>query len=128
MSSIAEFKKFAMKGNLIDLAVAFVIGAAFNKIINAVVEDLIMPIVGVLLPSGDWRDWTVTPLHIKVGNLIGVMIDFLVIAITLFVVVRFIEKFRVATSDTKECPKCLEKIPIKASRCKACSFGLVDHV
>jgi large conductance mechanosensitive channel len=123
MSLWADFKSFALKGNVVDLAVAVVIGGAFGKIVSAMVADLIMPIVGALMPSEEWRSWQVTSMHIKVGDLLGAVLDFFIIAAVLFVVVVKIGgRFRpVEAPTTKDCPECLEKIPIAAKRCRACT-------
>ncbi|XXF77181.1 large conductance mechanosensitive channel protein MscL [Myxococcaceae bacterium GXIMD 01537] len=129
MSVLQEFKSFALKGNVIDLAVAVVIGNAFSAIVSALVADLVMPIVGVVLPGGDWREYTVTPLNLRVGHLMGAILDFLVIAIVLFIVVvkvGGIWRKRAAGAappppSTRICPECREVIPIEARRCKACT-------
>jgi large conductance mechanosensitive channel len=122
-----EFRAFALKGNMIDLAVAVVIGGAFGKVITALVEDLVMPIVGAVLPGGDWREFTVTPLKINVGHLLGALVDFFLIALVLFIVVVKVMGALQKMGDeapvptTRACPECLETIPIKARRCRACT-------
>jgi len=127
MSLLKEFKQFALKGNMIDLAVAVVIGGAFGKVVTALVEDLVMPLVSSALPGGDWRAFTVTPLQIKLGHLLGALVDFLLIALVLFiVVVKFMGAIRKAGEEapaptTRPCPECLETIPIQARRCRACT-------
>ena len=132
MSIVKEFKEFALKGNVVDLAVAVVIGAAFGKIVSAVVSDLIMPLVNALMPQGDWRAWEVTPLHFKVGDLMGTVVDFVVVALVIFlVVVKGMQVGRkpvvapvVAPPATKQCPECLETVPSLARRCRACTAAL----
>jgi large conductance mechanosensitive channel len=129
MGFAADFRSFALKGNVIDLAVAVVIGKAFGDIVNAVVADVIMPIVGAVMPGGDWRAWSVTPLGLKLGHLLGAMLDFLIIALVLFLVVskamNLFKKAEVApTPTTKPCPECLEVIPLAARRCKSCTAVL----
>ena len=126
MSIIDEFKAFALKGNVVDLAVAVIIGGAFGKIITALVGDIIMPIVGGLLPGkGEWREITVTPLQIKVGDFTGAVVDFVIIAAVLFLVmVKLMGALHLSSSAgpaTKVCPECLETIPLGAKRCKACT-------
>ena len=124
MGFVKEFKEFAVKGNVIDLAVAVVIGGAFGKIVSAIVADVIMPVVGALMPSGDWRAWSVTPLNLKVGDVLGAIIDFAIIALVLFLFVNRLMKVvkkPEGAATTKECPECLEIIPLKARRCKACT-------
>jgi large conductance mechanosensitive channel len=126
MSIIDEFKAFALKGNVVDLAIAVIIGGAFGKIISALVSDIIMPIVGGLLPGkGEWREITVTPLNIKIGDFSGAVVDFFIIAAVLFlVVVKLMGTLHLtgtAAPTTKVCPECLETIPLAAKRCKACT-------
>lgn len=87
MSFMREFREFALKGNVIDLAVAVVIGSAFTKIVNAIVADLIMPLATAMMPQGDWREWTVSPLHLRVGDMLGAVVDFTLVAFVLFLVV-----------------------------------------
>jgi len=125
MSMTSEFKAFITKGNVVDLAVAVVIGAAFSKIVTAMVEGLIMPIVGKVMPGGDWRAWDVTPVHLKLGGLIGAIVDFLLIALVVFLVfvkgLGALQRKEAAAPTTKDCSECLEKIPLAAKRCKACA-------
>ena len=96
MAFLEDFKKFAFKGNVVDLAVGVVIGAAFQKIVSGVVGNLIMPVVGLILPEGDWRQAGIVlrdnPVKEKVlkltyGQLMGDVLDFLVVAFVLFLVV-----------------------------------------
>ena len=142
MAFVEDFKKFAFKGNVVDLAVGVIIGGAFGKIVTKLVEDLIMPIVGLALPSGDWRNAGVTLRHavepkdnvvLKWGDFLGAVFDFLVVALVLFLIVsKLIEvtenrlsKPKVEEAPkTKDCPFCFELIPVKATRCKACTSEL----
>src|SRR5947209_1639743 len=116
MSWTTEFKAFALKGNVVDLAVAVVIGGAFGKIVTALVNDLIMPIVGAAIPGNEWRTLEVTSLKLKVGDLLGAVVDFLIIALVLFVVVvklmGAVRKPVLEAPTTKICPECLETIPL----------------
>lgn len=123
MSVLKDFKAFAFKGNVVDLAVAVVIGGAFGKIIGALVADIIMPLVGAVLPGNEWRSFTVSSLNIKAGDFLGAIVDFLIIAMVLFiVVVKFMAAFKKKEPEsTKNCPECLEAIPAAARRCKACT-------
>jgi len=123
MSVYQEFKQFVARGNVIDLAVAVVLGAAFAKIVTAVVEGVVMPVIGAILPGGDWRAYTVTPLEIKLGAVLGATIDFLAIALVVFLVVNKLMRGSniPAAKTTKPCPQCLEEIPLAASRCRACA-------
>jgi large conductance mechanosensitive channel len=124
---------------MVDLAVGVVIGAAFGKIVTALVQDVIMPVVSLMLPSGNWRESGFVLRHaenakddviLKYGDLAGNILDFTIVALVLFIVVgkivkgaeaRFSQPAEVAT---KECPFCCETIPVKAKRCKACTSEL----
>jgi large conductance mechanosensitive channel len=126
MGILAEFKAFINKGNVVDLAIAVVLGAAFAKIVNAVVEGVVMPIVGAVLPGKDWASFTVTPLNIKLGVVLAAAVDFLVISLVVFLtVVKLMGSLKrkpaPATATTRTCPECLETIPLAARRCRACT-------
>jgi large conductance mechanosensitive channel len=138
MSFFSDFKTFAFKGNVVDLAVGVVIGAAFGKIVTALVADLVMPAVSLVLPSGDWRANGFVIHHaanakddvvLKYGDFVGSVVDFLIVAFVLFIFVSKVVKtaetrLGVASPVTKECPFCLETIPLKAKRCRACTSAL----
>jgi large conductance mechanosensitive channel len=121
MPLLQDFKKFALKGNVLDLAVAVVIGAAFAKIVSSVVEFILMPVFAAVLPGGNWREFTLTPLNLKVGALVGATVDLFIISFFLFLVVKLAARLQPAELTTRECPKCLENIPRKATRCRACT-------
>jgi large conductance mechanosensitive channel len=141
MSFLGDFKTFALKGNVVDLAVGVVIGGAFGKIVAALVSDIVMPIVGLALPSGNWREaqhvLRTSPdpklvVGIRYGNFLGSVVDFLVIAFVLFVVVsklvaaaerRLVQK-PPEEPKTKACAYCLEPVALKATRCKFCTSDL----
>jgi len=86
---LKEFKAFAMRGNVIDLAVGVIIGGAFGKIVGSFVADIVMPIINPLIPGGDWKTIEVGP-GIKVGNFLGVTLDFLIIAFVIFMMIKAI--------------------------------------
>lgn len=125
MSMGSDFKDFIAKGNVVDLAVAVVIGGAFGKIVTALVEGVIMPLVGMAVPGGDWRAFMAGPF--KVGSVLGAVVDFLCIALVVFVVfVKGMARFKTpaeapAAPATKECPQCLEQVPAAAKKCKHCA-------
>lgn len=107
---LQEFKKFALKGNVLDLAVAVIIGAAFGKIVSSLVEDIITPIIGLLMGGLDFSDlsFKVGKAVVKYGEFIQSIIDFLIISISIFMVVRFFNRFKkkeatsAPTIDNKE--------------------------
>jgi len=125
MSWLSDFRKFAAKGNVVDLAVGVVMGQAFGKIVSALVSDLFMPIVGFVLPGGDWREFTVTPMKLKLGSVLGSTLDFMVVSLVLFLVtVKLMGALRHEHKHdptTKKCSECLEEIPLAAKRCRACT-------
>ena len=125
MKVLKEFKEFINKGNVVDLAVAVVIGGAFGKIVSALVADLVMPLVNAVMPQGDWRKWEVTPLHFRVGDFLGTVVDFTIVAFVMFIVmVKLVGTVNRKTPATKECPECLEMVPKAAKRCRACTSVL----
>ena len=125
MGLLRDFKAFALKGNVVDLAVAVVIGGAFGKIVSALVADIVMPLVSFVQPGGEWRNWTVSSLHFKIGDFLGAVVDFLLVAAVLFLIVTRIVnrvyKREAPPPATKACPECLEQIPLAARRCRACT-------
>ena len=124
-----EFKTFIMKGNVVDLAVAVVVGAAFSKIVSAFVDGIVMPLVSYVLPANmQWEQWVLGKF--RVGAVLGATLNFLIIALVVFLVLvkflgRFMQKKEApAAPATKECPACLEQVPLKATRCKHCTSQL----
>jgi len=123
-----EFRGFLLKHQVLGLAVGVVIGGAVGKVVSGLVDDLIMPIVGVLLPGGDWRSAQLTlsgANAIKYGDLLGRVLDFAIVGAVVFTVVKmFIErdaKPAAPAPATRTCPQCLETIPAAARRCRACT-------
>jgi large conductance mechanosensitive channel len=129
-----EFKAFALKGNFVDLAVAVVLGAATTGVINSLVKNVIMPALDYLAPSsaGSYRTWHLG--KIEIGLFLGELVNFLVIAIVLFLIMvkllGTIQKAAAPPADgepaTKECPLCLSVIPFKARKCAHCTADLPD--
>ncbi len=139
MPLMEDFKKFAFKGNVVDLAVGVVIGAGFGKIVTAMVADVVMPFVALLMPAGDWRDNGIVlraaadpknQVVLKYGDFLGAVLDFFVIAFVLFLVVSKVVKAAegrlklTGGPTTKDCPHCMETIPYGAKRCKFCTTDL----
>jgi large conductance mechanosensitive channel len=97
-----DFKAFALKGNVVDLAVAVVIGAAFTKIVTVVVDALIMPLVSKILPGGSYITWA--PGGVRLGVLIGAILDFFIVALVLFVIVSILKKWMAKPADAPAGP------------------------
>jgi large conductance mechanosensitive channel len=124
-----DFKEFAFKGNMIDLAIAVVIGAAFGKVIDAVVKNLFLPALSYI-PGlhGGWEKWHIG--RIMIGPFLAELLNFFIIAVAVFItIVKGLQLLKgrkkpAPASDEptiKECPYCLSEIPFKASRCKFCA-------
>lgn len=90
---LKEFKEFAMRGNVVDLAVGLIIGVAFGKVVTSAVNDLIMPIANPLIPGGDWRLMEIGP-GIKIGSFLGTVLDFAFIAFAVFLIVKMINRLK----------------------------------
>lgn len=121
-----DFCAFALKGNVIDLAIAVVIGGAFSQIVSSLVEDLLMPLLNPLIPGGSWREMTIAP-GIRIGSFLGSLLDFLIISLSLFVIVKHLLPFLPKTPPApqqRQCPYCLEHVPLAAVRCRACTAEL----
>jgi len=127
---LKEFKEFAMRGNVIDLAIAVIIGGAFGKIIASLVDDIIMPLIGLLVGGVDFSNLAVTvgSAQVKYGQFIQNIVDFLIIAFVIFLMVRAINRMKGPAPSkeltTKECPRCFTTIPLKATRCPNCTSEL----
>lgn len=124
-----EFHEFLLKQNVIALAAGVVIGAAVGKVVTGVVEDVVMPIVGLVLPAGAWREAKLSiggTNAILYGDLIGRLVDFSVVALVVFLILRAIVRTppSSAAPATRSCPLCLETIPAAARRCRACASDL----
>lgn len=151
---LKEFKEFAMKGNIIDMAIGVIIGGAFQKIVSSLVNDIIMPTITVFSGKVDFSELSVTigNSSIKYGAFLTTIIDFLIIAFSIFIAIRSINKFNDKTKEniekiakknkifkgkkrkeekkpeptTKICPYCFSEINIKASRCPNCTSNLIE--
>ena len=137
MSVIKEFKEFALKGSVVDLAVGIIIGGAFGKIVTSLVNDVVMPPIGVLLGGVDFSNLSITikdaagtaaAVTIKYGSFINNVIDFFIVALSIFLMIRGMNALRkkdmaphaIADPTTKDCPECLMAIPLKAKKCGHC--------
>jgi large conductance mechanosensitive channel len=129
---IKEFKAFIMRGNVIDLAVAVIIGGAFGKIVTSLVSDIIMPVIGLISGGIDFTGlaFTLGSAKVTYGNFINNIIDFIIIALVIFLMIKVIDNLKkkpapvIAEPVTKECPYCFSTISIKATRCPNCTSEL----
>lgn len=140
MKIVREFKEFAMRGNVLDLAVGIIIGAAFGKVVSSMVADVLMPPLGVLMGGVDFsflgvtlRDATqTTPAAIlRYGVFINQIIDFVIVAFAVFLIIKVFNRLKraedakpVPVPSTKPCPECLMQIPLEARRCGFCTSVL----
>jgi len=149
---LEEFKKFAMRGNVVDMAVGIIIGAAFTTIVKSLVADIIMPPIGILMGGVDFAELFITikegsevaapyatlaaakaagAVTINYGIFVNAVISFIIVAFAVFMLVRAMnnmkskeEEAAPAEPTTKECPHCISAIPLKASRCPSCTSEL----
>jgi large conductance mechanosensitive channel len=123
---LREFRGFLTQSNAFALAVGVIIGAATTKLVSAVADDVIMPIIGTLLPSGQWRTAKLVLKDqnaILYGHLLGTILDFLIIAWIVFLITKWILR-PAGKPETRPCPQCLETILVEAKRCKWCTAVL----
>lgn len=142
---LGEFKKFIARGNVIDLAVAVVIGAAFGKIVDSLVKDIIMPPIGMLLARVDFTEMYLNlgreeyeslaaaqaagAATINYGVFINNLVSFFIVAFVIFLIVRQLNRFKKPTSQPaeptdKKCPHCVMMIPVSATRCPHCTSAI----
>ena len=116
--TLQEFRAFLLKQNAVALAIGVIIGAALGRVVSGLVEDVIMPLVGLALPSGEWR--TAQIGVVKYGDLVGRLVDFVIVAAVVFVGTKVLIR-ESKPAATKACPECLEIVPLDARRCRACA-------
>jgi large conductance mechanosensitive channel len=126
---IDEFKAFALKGNLVDLAVAVILGIAFNAVVQSLVNDVVMQIIAAIIGEQDFStlQFGIGDAEIRYGKFLTAVINFLLIAFVLFVVVKAVNRATRRQEEppsVHECPFCKTNIPITASRCPACTSQL----
>jgi len=141
----AEFKKFIMRGNVLDLAIGVIIGSAFGKIVTSLVNDILMPVIGLAVGKVDFSNLFISlngqhydtladakkaaAPTINYGVFINTAIEFLIIAFVIFLIVKQVNRFTKPAEAppapaTKECPQCCTTIPLAAKRCPACTSAL----
>lgn len=129
---LKEFREFAMRGNVMDLAIAVIIGGAFGAIVTSLVNDVLMPLIGLILGGLDFSSLSITvgDAVIKYGSFIQAIVNFIIIALVIFMLVRTMNNMKkeepapAAEPTTKECPYCFSTITIKATRCPNCTSQL----
>jgi large conductance mechanosensitive channel len=147
---LKEFKEFAMRGNVLDMAVGIIIGAAFGAIVTSFVQDVIMPPIGLLLGNVDFSNFFLVlkegkvagpyaslaaakaagAVSLNLGLFVNTIINFLIVAFAIFLLVRTVNKLKreevapPAAPTTKDCPYCFSKVPIPATRCPNCTSEL----
>lgn len=124
--TLQEFKDFALKGNLLELAVAFVLGVAFAAVVTSLVDDVIMQLVAAVVSEPDFSDLTfaVGDGEVRYGAFLTALASFLVVALALFVIVKAVSRVMPPKVDRRECPHCLTSVPATASVCAACAREL----
>ena len=140
---LKEFKEFALRGNVLDLAVAVIMGAAFSPIVNSLVNDVIMPPIGLVLGEVDFKDMfiglskqsypslasakTAAAPVIAYGSFLNTIINFVIVAFAVFLLVKQVNRLKpapAAAPTTKDCPHCLNAVPLQAIRCGHCTSEL----
>lgn len=136
-----EFKEFAVKGHVMDMAVGIIIGAAFGKIVSSFVNDILMPPIGLLLGKVDFSNLFLNlsgkpydslasareagAATVNYGLFLNTVIDFIIVAFAIFLVIKQINRLKSQPeAASKECPHCLSKVPLKATRCPQCTSVL----
>jgi large conductance mechanosensitive channel len=136
---LKEFKEFAMKGNVIDMAVGVIIGGAFGKIVSSLVNDIVMPPIGILVGNVDFSELSIvlseataeaSAVTLNYGLFINNVVNFLIVAMCIFMMIKAINKLKkpdpvvVSVPTTKDCPYCFSAISLKASKCAFCASSL----
>ena len=146
--TLIEFKEFIMRGNVLDMAIGIIIGVAFGKIVTSLVNDVIMPPIGLLLGKVNFKDLyinisgtdyaslevakTAGAPTINYGAFLNTVLDFIIVAFVIFLIVHLVSQVKVKTLKpaepekpaTKECPYCVSTVPVKAVKCPACTSDL----
>jgi large conductance mechanosensitive channel len=131
------FKEFLLKTNALALAVGVIIGGAVGKVVSSLVSDVLMPFIGLLIPSGgDWRtahftlgtalkDGKVVENNVNYGTFAGAVVDFIIIALCVYLITKaFIKEAPATAAPTKPCPRCKESVALDATRCRFCTSDI----
>jgi large conductance mechanosensitive channel len=127
---LKEFREFVMRGNVLDLAIAVIIGGAFGLIVTSLVNDILMPLIGLILGGVDFSglQFQVGEAVVRWGAFVQAIVNFLIVAFVIFQLVRAINRLKgpapVAAPVAKDCPYCFTAIPLKATRCPNCTSQL----
>ena len=141
---LKEFRDFAMRGNVVDMAIGIILGVAFGKIVSSLVADIIMPPIGVLMGGVDFSDYYINltgaayeslaaakeagAATINIGVFFNTVIDFVIVAFAIFIVIKQMNRLKKAPlptdPTTRDCPRCLSSIPIMATKCAHCTADI----
>jgi large conductance mechanosensitive channel len=133
---VKGFKEFLLKNNVLALAIAVIVGGAVGKIVSSVATDLIMPLISLVLPSGEWRtaklvlsksigpDGKEVLNALNYGAFFGNVVDFLIIAFIVYLITKALLKEPAAAPPTKNCPRCKEAVALDATKCKFCTADI----
>lgn len=122
---IKGFREFLLKNSVLALAIGFIMGVATGKVVSSLVADIVMPVIGLALPGGEWRTakWPVGRTAISYGNFFGSVVDFVVIALVVYMIAKALIK-EAPAAPSKKCPRCTESIAVEATKCKFCTADI----
>lgn len=127
---LKEFKEFISKGNVLEMAIGIIVGAAFKAIVDSLVADILTPVLNVVTGGIDFKSWVISagPMNFAIGNFINTIVSFLIIAFVMFLIVKAFNKMKrqevAAEPTTKTCPYCKSEIALDATRCPHCTSEL----
>ena len=135
MKVVGEFKEFLLKTSAFALAIGIIIGGAVGKVVSSIVSDLLMPVIGLLIPGGAWRTWQIVLTEdaegkaintMNLGSFLGAVVDFAIIGFVVFMVTKTIMKPAPAppAPPSKACPQCTEPVPVAAKKCRYCQSAV----
>ncbi len=126
---VREFKEFALRGNLLELAVAFILGVAFSAVVTSLIEDVLMNMIAAVVGKPDFSDLTfeLGDGVIRYGSFLTALVTFLLIALVLFLIVRTAQRAMPQKATERDCPHCLSSIPVGAGACSFCTRDVPAH-